>query len=114
MQLRRFVAAPLAALAVGAMMLAPHNAFADQRDFTLVNETGRTITNAYVSRSSSNQWGRDVLGRDILLDGHATDIEFTSGPSTQCYYDVRVVTRGGAEGALYEVNLCQTTTVTFR
>jgi hypothetical protein len=113
MQLRRFVAAPLAALAVGAMLLLPHSASADQRDFTLVNQTGRTITNAYVSRSSSNQWGRDVLGRDVLLAGHSTGIEFTGGPSAQCYYDIRVVTRGGAEGVLYEVNLCATNTVTF-
>ena len=113
MQLRRFVAAPLAAVAMGAMLLAPHSAFADQRDFTLINDTGRTITNAYVSSSSSNRWGRDVLGRDVLLSGHSTDIEFTGGPSAQCFYDIRVVTRGGGEGTLHEVNLCSTSAVTF-
>jgi len=35
------VAAPLAMLALGAMLLAPHSASADQRDFTLVNHTGQ-------------------------------------------------------------------------
>ena len=40
MQVRRIVAAPLAMLALGAMLLAPHSASADQRDFTLVNHTG--------------------------------------------------------------------------
>ncbi|HEY7067822.1 MAG TPA: hypothetical protein VII06_40580 [Chloroflexota bacterium] len=113
MQLRKVVAAPLAALAMGAMLLAPHSAFADQRDFTLVNQTGRTITNAYVSSSANSNWGRDVLGRDVLLPGHSTGIEFTGGLSAQCLYDIRVVTRGGAEGTLYEVNLCATSTVTF-
>jgi hypothetical protein len=113
MQVRRFVAAPLAVLAVGAMLLAPHSASADQRDFTLINQSGRTITNAYVSPSSSDRWGHDVLGSDVLPAGRATGIEFTGGPSAQCYYDIRVVTRGGAEGTLYEVNLCTTSTVTF-
>src|SRR3954451_19685041 len=106
MQVRRIVAAPLAMLAVGAMLLAPPSASADQRDFTLVNNTGRTITNAYVSSSNNGNWGRDVLPA-----GRSTGIEFAGGARGQCYYDVRVVTRGGAEGELYEVNLCATSTV---
>lgn len=113
MQVRRIAAAPLAMLAVGAMLLAPHTASADQRDFTLVNETGRTITNAYVSSSNYSHWGSDVLGSDVLPSGRSTGIRFTGGASAQCYYDIRVVTRGGAEGTLYEVNLCATSTVTF-
>src|SRR4051794_38293953 len=113
MQVRRIVAAPLAMLALGAMLLVPHSASADQRDFTLVNHTGRTITNAYVSSSNNGNWGGDVLGRDVLPAGRSTGIEFAGGARGQCYYDVRVITRGGAEGALYEVNLCSTSTVTF-
>ena len=113
MQVRRFVAAPLAMLALGAMLLAPHSASADQRDFTLVNRTGRTITHTYVSPSASDRWGHDVLGSDVLPAGRTTGIRFTGGSASQCHYDIRVVTRGGAEGALYEVNLCATSTVTF-
>src|SRR3954467_10455966 len=113
MQVRQLVAAPLAMLAVGAMLLAPLSASADQRDFTLVNNTGRTITNAYVSSSNNGNWGRDVLGRDVLPSGRSTGIEFAGGARGQGYYDIRVITRGGAEGALYEVNLCSTSTVTF-
>ena len=113
MQVRRIVAAPLAMLALGAMLLAPHSASADQRDFTLVNQTGRTITNAYVSSSNNGNWGSDVLGRDVLPSGRSTGIQFAGGARGQCYYDIRVVTRGGAEGELYEVNLCSTSTVTF-
>src|SRR3954471_2913390 len=113
MPLRRFRAAPLAMLAVGAMLLAPHSASADQRDFTLVNQTGRTITNAYVSSSNNGNWGSDGLGRDVLPSGRSTGIQFAGGARGQCFYDIRVVTRGGAEGELYEVNLCSTSTVTF-
>ena len=113
MQVRRIVAAPLAMLALGAMLLAPHSASADQRDFTLVNHTGRTITNAYVSSSNSGRWGGDVLGSDVLPAGRSTGIVFSGGARGQCYYDIRVVTRGGSEGELYEVNLCSTSTVTF-
>src|SRR5215212_753939 len=105
MQVRRFVAAPLAMLALGAVLFAPHSASADQRDFTLVNRSERTITNAYVSPSASSRWGSDVLGRDVLPSGRSTGIVFTGGSSGQCYYDIRVVTRGGAEGTLFEVNL---------
>jgi hypothetical protein len=42
--LRRFLVAPLAALAVGiTLLLTPHSAAADQRDFTLRNASSSTI-----------------------------------------------------------------------
>jgi hypothetical protein len=110
--LRRFALAPLAALVLGiAFMFGTLSASADQRDFTLVNATGRVITSAYVSPSTSGWWGRDVLGRDVLPAWQATGIYFSG--AGQCLYDIRVEGPGGLEGELYSVNLCATSTVTF-
>ncbi len=51
------------------LLLTPHSAFADQRDFTLVNATGFTITHVYVSASDRSTWQEDLLGRDVLPAG---------------------------------------------
>src|SRR5260370_521131 len=65
--LKRFLVAPVAALAVGAtLLLTPHSAFADQRDFTLVNQSGHTVRSVYVSASNRRSWEEDVLGSDVL------------------------------------------------
>ena len=88
-------------------------AFADPRDFTLVNNTGSVISEVYVSPSNLTDWGEDVLGRDVLLPGENVDIVFQKFTPGNCLYDVKVITDEGNEGELDQVNLCETHTVTF-
>jgi hypothetical protein len=88
---------------------------ADPRDFVLINNTGQAIHNLYVSPSNQTEWGDDVLGRDILLDGENVEVVFPAARFTagDCLYDIKVVTESGAEGQLGQVDLCETHTVTF-
>ncbi len=90
-------------------------AHADPRDFTLINANPSvTLTEVYVGPSSSSDWGDDVLGQDVLLPGESVFIYFTRFTPDNCLYDIRVVYVGGGEGVLYDVNLCEIDTVTFR
>ncbi len=115
--MRGFLVAPLAALAMGAtLLLTPHSAFADQRDFTLINGSPFTITHVYVSASDRPTWEEDLLGRDVLPAGRSVNIRFSpyDADAGKCFYDIRVRGAGGREGTLWNVNLCTTATVTFR
>jgi len=112
--LKRFLAVPIAALAIGTtLLLNPHSAFADNRDFTLVNHSGQTVRNAYVSASNHSTWEEDVLGSHTLHNGHAWHIHFSSwdGDAGQCHYDIRLVTVDGSEWTKWGVNLCHTSRV---
>jgi hypothetical protein len=100
-------------LAVLMVAVTTSTAFADPRDFTLVNDTGAIITEAYVSPSNVTDWGDDVLGRDVLMPGENVDIVFHKFIPGNCLYDVKVVTDEGNEGELTQINLCETHTVTF-
>lgn len=104
----------LAMLAVLALGTTSTALAADPRDFTLVNATGQTIREVYVSPSSDPNWGSDVLRDDVLPAGRRITITFTRFRPGNCFYDIKVVTRGGGEGVLRDVNLCETGTVTFR
>jgi hypothetical protein len=88
-------------------------AFADPRDFTLINGTGRAIHEVYVGPSNEVDWGDDILGEDTLPDGASVNITFRRFTQGDCLYDIKVVTEDGAEGELDQVNLCETNTVTF-
>jgi len=90
-------------------------AFADPRDFTLVNGSPVTLTHVYVSPSDTSDWEEDVMGRDVLNPGESVDIVFPASDSNvgKCLYDIKVLARDGREGFLYKVDLCTTTTVTF-
>ncbi|MBM2810580.1 MAG: hypothetical protein HW416_1339 [Chloroflexi bacterium] len=95
-------------LALGAM-----TASADQRDFTLINGSAITITNAYVEKSDLNTWGEDVLGLDVLPPGESIDITFSGYDADECLFDIKVIGRNGEEGYLYKVDLCVISRVTF-
>ena len=114
--MRRFILAPLAALAIGTtLLLSPGSASADQRDFTLYNNSRTTIARVYVSPSSSDRWGSDWLGSDVLHPGASVRLSFYSfvNPGA-CRYDVRLVRSDGSDVIRSDVNLCTTTSLTFR
>ncbi len=95
--------------------MSPHPTFADQRDFVLINGSQRVIMEVYVGPSDSEDWGDDILGRDVLTPGASVTIVFSrfDGDAGKCAYDIRVVAQDGGEGRMMGVNLCTTSTVTF-
>src|SRR5687767_10265148 len=70
--MKRMLMSCLFVLAAGAGSMS-----AGDLDFTLVNDTGLTINEFYVSPSNNDEWGEDVLGRDVLAHGERLDITFS-------------------------------------
>ncbi|MEJ1975931.1 MAG: argininosuccinate lyase [Acetobacteraceae bacterium] len=82
-------------------------AHASDANFTLKNKTGYQIDEVYVSRHSSDNWGRDRMGSDALADGDSVDIVFPHGGSA-CRFDIKVKYHDDDSTAEWgDVNLCQ-------
>ena len=88
------------------------SALADERDFTLHNNSSVDISYVYLSPSTSSFWGDDVLGEDVLPSGDEVDITFDD-PRTTCVWDVKAVAHDGSEGYIYKVDLCSVSDVYF-
>lgn len=103
-------------LAVLAMVtLGSTTARADPRDFTLINGSpDETLTEVYVGPSNQLDWGDDILGVDVLGPGESVFIYFARFTDGDCLYDIKVLYADGHEGYMYQVNLCESDTVTFR
>lgn len=99
---------------VGALLAAATAtaAWAAAQDFTLHNSSGHVIVTLNVSPSDSNQWGPDILGRDVLGDGESAEISFDRNED-QCEWDIRATFDDGAVNDERGINLCETTDVTF-
>jgi len=102
------IPALIGALAIVA--LSGQAALADPRDFTLENDSLSYVTHVYVSPSSSDSWGNDVLGLDVLPPGESVDITFDANIGRTCIYDLLVVTETGSRTRKNRENLCTTTT----
>ncbi len=111
---QRFVCRVLVstALAVPLVALTTQSVLADRRDFTVRNDSVTDLQELYVSPSSENEWGTDILGRDILPSGQATLVQFDDD-STACRYDIRAIFSDGQPVEDYQVDLCRTNTYTF-
>lgn len=82
------------------------------QDFSLVNNTGRTLVTLNVSPNDSDQWGPDILGVEMMENGQSGDVSFTRGQD-QCLWDIRGTFSDGETGDWRGVNLCETTTITL-
>ncbi|WP_395611854.1 hypothetical protein [Allosphingosinicella sp.] len=87
-------------------------AWAAAQDFTIHNRTGHVIVTLNVSPTSSNQWGPDILGRDVLANGEDAEVSFDRAED-HCIWDIRVTYDDGTENDERGINLCETTDVTF-
>lgn len=65
-------------------------------DFTLVNKTGYDISEIYVSPTKMKDWGEDIMGRDVLLNGESVDITFST-EETARKWDIYVTWVGYGE-----------------
>ena len=99
-------------LAVCFVMINGSKGAADQRDFTVYNETSYTITELYVSPHSADNWEEDVLGSDVLKAGHHVKITFSDNLGV-CYYDIKAVYSDGDKSIKYNVDLCSISTFRF-
>lgn len=93
--------------------LVPGRAAAQPGDpsFNLVNRSGRTINEIYVSPVREQYWGRDWLGAEVLPDGRAWPIRIA--PAAGCLHDIRVVYADGRAEERRNLNTCLLVDVVF-
>lgn len=101
----------IAGVVVAALVSAPvHAAQEKNLDFKLINSTGLGIDKVFLSPSSSEKWGEDVMGRDVLKNGESVDIKFHSS-ETECKWDLKVVDEEKDPIIWTGLNLCSTESI---
>jgi len=81
-------------------------------DFTLVNKTGLTIVELYVSPAKDDEWGDDVLGQDVLKNNETADIEFSPKAKT-CAWDMKIIDEDKDSVEWANLDLCKANEITL-
>lgn len=100
--MKKFVPILFVLLFVAALM--PATAANRMLDFKLLNRTGLTIDELYISANTVNDWEEDVLGRDVLADGESVTIHFDRYESSRLW-DIKIVDEDGDEYEWFEIPL---------
>lgn len=100
---------PFAAAAVVSALAVP--AFAEDLQFTLINNASQPLTNLYISLPEADAWGDDILGVDVLGVGETATVTIADGAEV-CAYDLQFVMENEAmvEGT---ADLCETNQFTL-
>jgi hypothetical protein len=83
------------------------------QNFSMVNNTGMTLIDVFISPNDANTWGEDVIPKDVIANGETFDFTFTDVSSDKCIWDIKFTGENGTEYIMQDVNLCKTATITL-
>jgi hypothetical protein len=84
-----------------------------KQDFTLVNATGVEINEVHITPHDADEWGEDVLGRDVLQNDEECDIQFHPQEDV-CSWDIRIADKEGNAIEWESIDLCKWTKITLK
>ena len=64
-------------------------------DFTLVNKTGKILDQVYVGPTTSEEWGSDIMGKDVVGEDESVRITFHP-KATAKHWDLKIVFQDGS------------------
>jgi hypothetical protein len=98
------IVASLAAVALAVSSVAVQ---AQNLEFELTNASSLSLHYFYVSPSTEEEWGDDLLGPTGTLDsGYAGTVSIADG-SDQCVYDFMFVMEDGTEMVEPQIDICE-------
>jgi len=94
-------------------LLSSSAAFAGDADFTLLNRTGYSLREVYLSPSNKSSWGNDRMGDKYLDNGQSRLFRFSDKSS--CKQDLKVVfDDDGSEVVWEDFDLCEINKITLK
>jgi hypothetical protein len=89
------------------------HAHAGDADFTLVNSTGFTLREIYLSPTSKETWGNDRMGNGFLDNGKSRLFKFADKSS--CNQDLKIVFDDDDSKAVWSnIDLCSVDKITIK
>jgi len=87
-------------------------AFAADPRVNIDNRSGMTVERVYMSGHGIDNWGPDLLGRNVLRPGYRVNWLHPSYSAGTCRYDIKIQFLNGRTLEINDFNACATSTVT--
>jgi hypothetical protein len=101
-------------LVLAVVLLSIANAFANDLDFTLVNQTGRSFEGLYITASDNKDWDANILlDGKVLAAGGKIQVRFKNDAKSETW-DFNLVDDEGLSVTFEKVNLAGVDTVTLK
>jgi hypothetical protein len=102
----RKLAASAALAALPLLTIAPAALADPSGQVQFSNESSSYLWHVYVSPATQSDWGRDLLGSDVLAPGDVLNITFNPAAGYNCRFDILLIDEDGYRTERSNVNLC--------
>ena len=79
----------------------------------MTNNTGMILIDVFISPNDANDWGSDLIPKDLILDGETFNFTFTGVDPNKCVWDIMFTAENGTKYYMQDVDLCSTTAITL-
>lgn len=94
------------------MITASSEAQVSTKDYSIMNSTGTTITYLYISPADLDKFDENIMtSTSPFATGSSFDYKWMNYPNEQCVWDVKYTTLDGQNFYIYDVDLCQNSTL---
>ena len=101
------------ALLIGLFLLNSTTSYSQALGFYILNNTGVTLNNIYVTPAEQNNWGNDILPSDLFENQATVTVSIPESYGSTCLFDIKITDLEGNAVIFYNVDACKLHTLSI-
>ena len=90
----------------GISMFAVSNSNAQALTFDVVNNTGFSLVDIFVTPAEQNNWGNDILPNNLFDNGSTVTVTIPANYGQTCMFDMKITDTGGNYVTFSNIDAC--------
>jgi len=91
----------------GLFLFSAKNSSAQALSYQVVNNTGVTLANLYVTPAETNHWGNDILPNHMFENGSTVTVTIPADYGTTCMFDMKITDAAGGHITFTGIDACK-------
>jgi len=92
-------------------LLGIKNSNAQALTFNVVNNTGVTLVDVFVTPAEQNNWGNDILPNNLFENGSTISVTIPADYGTTCMFDMKITDGAGGHITFTGIDACKLITL---
>lgn len=97
----------LAFVIMGLSFFSAKNSSAQALSFDVVNNTGVTLVDVFVTPAETNNWGNDILPNSLFEDNSTITVSIPADYGQTCLFDMKITDAVGGHVTFTGIDACK-------
>jgi hypothetical protein len=98
-------------LIAGLSLFSAKNSSAQALTYDVVNNTGVTLVDVFVTPSETNNWGNDILPNSLFENGSTISVTIPADYGSTCMFDMKITDAAGGHVTFTGIDACRLITL---